>query len=91
MKKIILLLILVLCFSGCYWFVPGPIKRETNIMNLDIKTVLKEIEIIENDNTKTENEKIVEIKEKSLIVLKRLKPHIQNIDDYTHGRPSSVD
>jgi hypothetical protein len=85
----VLLTLAMVSVSGCHWFVPGSIKRQTNLVNLDVKTALKEIQKIEKDESKTEQQRLTEIKEKSLIVLKRLKPQVQNIDDYTHGRPAS--
>jgi len=87
--QVLLLIMVMTSTSGCYWLVPGPIKRQTNLVNLDVKTALKEIDKIEKDESKTEQEKLAAIKKKSLIVLNRLKPQVQNIDDYTHGRPAS--
>jgi hypothetical protein len=81
------LLLCVVFSSGCSYFVPGAIKRETSLMNLNIKTALKEIEAIENSE-KPEAQKDKEVKEKAVRALKRAAPHTDNLYKYTHGLPS---
>lgn len=88
-KNLVFVFAFSIFFSGCHWFVPGAIKRQTNLVNLDVKTSLKEIKEIEQDSNKTEEEKLQESKKKAMTTLKRLKPQVQNIDDYTHGRSAS--
>jgi len=90
-KHVLLVIVLsvITCLTGCYWLVPGSIKRQTNLVNLDVKTARKEIADIEKNQTMTEEQKLQAIKEKAIIVLDRLKPQVQNVDDYTHGRPAS--
>jgi len=83
------LLLTVGISSGCHWFVPGAIKRETSLMNVDVNTCLEEISNIENDQTKPEIERLKAVNEKAKRTLNRLKPHVENLDNYTHGRPAS--
>jgi len=90
MKKAIkvFMIICLLLTTGCHWFISGQIKRETSLMNLNIKTALKEIDMIEKSD-KPEAQKTKEIKEKAMRTLRRAAPHTENIYNYTHGRPST--
>jgi len=74
--------------SGCYWFIPGQIKREASLMNLNVKTAVKEIEAIKNSD-KTEEEKLKDINEKAIRALNRVKPHVENWNNYVYGNPST--
>ena len=85
---ITVLILSVVVFGGCHWLVPAPIKRETSLANVDVKTCLDEINNIEKDETKTEMEKLKAANEKAKRTLHRLKPHLENLDNYTHGRPA---
>jgi hypothetical protein len=87
--SVVVILSIVLLSSGCHYFVPGAIKRQTSLINLDVSTCLKEIEQIQSDPEKTEREKLEEVNKKALRTLKRLKPQVENVDNYTHGRPAS--
>ena len=86
---IIAVLAVLPCLSGCHWFVPGPVKRQASLVNLDVKTCLKEIDAINNDPEKSKTKKLKESHEKAMRTLKRLKPQVQNLDDYTHGRQAN--
>ena len=86
---IVVILLISPCLSGCYWFVPGAVKRQSNLVNLDVKTCLKEIDEINKDPNKTKTNKLKESHEKAMRTLNRLKPQVQNLDDYTHGRQAT--
>jgi len=86
---LILSITMISVLQGCYWVIPGSIKRQTNLVNLDVKTCLKEIKAIDDDPNKSEQEKLVESKKKAMRTLNRLKDQVENIDNYTHGRPAS--
>lgn len=91
MKRIYLLvLVLTTLFlsSGCNWLVPNAIKRETSLMKVDVNTCLKEIKEIEEDKNKTETEKLKESNYKMKKTLSRIKPHIENFNNYVHGNQS---
>jgi len=90
MKKLItgLMVVCLLSTTGCYWFVPGQIKREVSLMNLNIKTAVKEIDEIKKSD-KSEEQKLKEINEKAMRTLNRAAPHTQNVYNYVTGRPST--
>jgi hypothetical protein len=92
MKKIMISVLLILflcCSAGCNWFIPGAIKRQTSLINIDVKTCLKEIKNIKANQSLNDDEKDDKIKNKALRTLIRIKPQVENIDNYTHGRPAS--
>lgn len=90
MKKKIMVVILAsfLLTSGCNWFIPSEIKRETSLMKLNIEVALEEIEEIKKSSNKTEKQKKEEIIEKAVRTLERGLPHAVNLDNYVHGRKS---
>ena len=90
MRKIaaVLMVFCILCSSGCNYLIPGQIKRETSLMNLNIKTALKEIEEIDKSD-KPEDQKLRERSEKAVRALKRAGPHTENLNNYVHGRPAT--
>jgi len=91
MKKIVVVTFMALCIcfsSGCNYLIPGQIKREASMMNLNIKTALKEIEEIDKSD-KPEDQKLKERAEKAVRALKRAGPHTENINNYVNGRPAT--
>lgn len=62
--------------SGCYYFVPKEIKREVSLMRVIVETEIAEIEELEGDAAKA----------KALRTLRRLKPHVVNVDQYMQGK-----
>jgi len=91
MKKTIAVIFMFFCIcfsSGCNYLIPGQIKREASLMNLNIKTALKEIEEIDKSD-KSEDQKLKERSEKAVRALKRAGPHTENINNYVNGRPAT--
>ena len=90
MKKIALVFLMFFVFlsSGCHYLVPSQIKREASLMNLNIKTALKEIDEIDKSE-KSENQKLKERSEKAIRALKRAAPHTENIYNYVSGHPAT--
>ena len=90
MKKIVMVLMLFCIYfsSGCNYLIPGQIKREASLMNLNIKTALKEIEEIDKSD-KSEDQKLKEKEEKAIRALKRAGPHAENFNNYVNGRPAT--
>jgi len=86
---IILLTLSVVTFSGCHWFIPGAIKRETSLIKVDVTTCLMEIEQIEKDKSKTLTNRRKEVIEKAKRTLNRIKPHLENLDNYTQGKKAT--
>jgi len=91
MKKTMVVVFIVLCIcfsSGCNYLIPGQIKREASLMNLNIKTALKEIDEIDKSD-KSEDQKLKERAEKAVRALKRASPHTENINNYVNGRSAT--
>lgn len=82
MKKICCVAVLAcVLFSstGCSWFVPSALKREASLVKVDVQTSLAEVEALAGDAAK----------EKALRTLRRIEPHVVNIDNYMQGRKAS--
>jgi hypothetical protein len=89
MKKTILISILIIACSGCRCFIPNSIKRESSLIKLDVNTCIKEVGIIQEDDSINEEQKLKKSNYKMMKTLKRLQPHVENLDNYTHGRKST--
>jgi hypothetical protein len=50
---------------------------------------MKEVDAIQEDDTKTEEEKVKAMNYKLMKTLTRIQPHVENLDNYTHGREST--
>ena len=91
-KNVLMYLVLILSVTisgGCHYLVPNPIKRETSLVKTDVTVCLMEINNIEKDEAKSEVERLKAANEKAKRTLRRLKPHLENLDNYTHGRPAT--
>ena len=78
MKRVIaaILVLSLLVTAGCSWLVPGPIKREASIVCIDVDVAIEEIQAMADGPQK----------DKALRTLKRLQPHLTNIDNYMQGK-----
>ena len=78
MKKIVAatLILVMLGTSGCSWFVPGPVKREASVVRIDVDTAIEEVQAMPDGQPK----------DKALRTLKRIQPHLVNLDNYMQGK-----
>lgn len=84
MRKRSLLLVLVcllIMSAGCSWFVPGAIKREVSLVEVDLKVAVDEVEKLEGD----------EAKQKAMRTFKRVIPHVENVNRYIQGKKAQHD
>jgi len=88
MKKTIIISILIVTCSGCRMFIPNSIKRESSLVKLDVNTCIKEVEAINENESTAETQRLKDSNYKMMKTLKRIQPHVENLDNYTHGRKS---
>jgi len=70
-------------------FIPNSIKRESSLVKLDVNTCIKEVKAIQENSSIDEIKKLKDSNYKMTKTLKRLQPHVENLDNYIHGRKST--
>lgn len=96
MKKLMVAVICVAC-TGCSWFVPAEIKKESSLMKVDSATALAEVGAIDTSKPTTmidvgngmeELPTAEAVKLKALKSLKRTSAHAEVFDAYMRGEPA---